>query len=393
MPEINVTFDSSTASVNSWDGASLKEVQPKGDVYSIAKASELAWVAAQVKAGNNFSGKTIRLLSNINLQNKLWTPIGDDEHRFDGIFDGQANTISNIYVEGATYAGLFGVTDTNSKIIKLGTKGACRIVNEAEVYGGTLAGVNHGIIDDCFNACRITVETNTEKIAAIGGLTGVNFRMISNCFNEGSVSATNSNAQLGGLTGVNHGLIEDCYNEGSLASQVAITNSTLTRVCNYAGGIASSVHGHSRNCYNEGAVEISLKAANTDYAELFAGGICGWNDGTLHDCYNLQEVKAAIDFASENEILTLNAYAGGINGWNAGTVEKCYNESKVHAKARLRPPGSLEEAYAGGIVGINHGKITNSRNTGSAYADASLSRNVHTHNISGQNEGSIIDSF
>ena len=350
MPEINVTFDSSTASVNSWDGASLKEVQPKGDVYSIAKASELAWVAAQVKAGNNFSGKTIRLLSNINLQNKLWTPIGDDEHRFDGIFDGQANTISNIYVEGATYAGLFGVTDTNSKIIKLGTKGACRIVNEAEVYGGTLAGVNHGIIDDCFNACRITVETNTEKIAAIGGLTGVNFRMISNCFNEGSVSATNSNAQLGGLTGVNHGLIEDCYNEGSLASQVAITNSTLTRVSNYAGGIAAIDHGHIRKCYNEGAVEISLKAANT-------------------------------------------AYAGGINGWNAGTVEKCYNESKVHAKARLRPPGSLEEAYAGGIVGINHGKITNSRNTGSAYADASLSRNVHTHNISGQNEGSIIDSF
>ena len=392
MPEINVTFNSSTTSIDTWDGFSVAEVRPKGDVYSVSKAAELAWIAGQVNSGNNFSGKIVRLMSNIDLNNKIWKPIGGGSERFNGLFDGQTNSVMNIRTENSAYAGLFGAVDTDGRIVKLGMKGTFVIAAASEVYGGSIAGVNYGTIEDCFNDCKILIEVKTEeeKSVSVGGITGVNFKMISNCFNDADVSSAWHSTQLGGLTGVNRGIIEECYNEGKIFSQVS-EKDLSARVSVYSGGIAGISHGFIGKCYNEGAVESSLSSANTDYAELFSGGISGWSDGNMNDCYNLKGVKAVIDVASEKEMLVMNSYAGGVSGWNAGIIDKCYNENEVRAVSKFSGSG-IEESYAGGVAGVNTGTVHKSRNMGKAYADSSTGI-ACTHSIAGNNEGSIIDSF
>lgn len=58
-----------------------------------------------VDAGNNFEGKTVKLATDIDLNKKLFNPIGggwayNDGNTFNGTFDGQNHTIYNIYVNG-----------------------------------------------------------------------------------------------------------------------------------------------------------------------------------------------------------------------------------------------------------------------------------------------------
>ena len=73
--------------LSSWDG-SVKEIVPDGNVYLVKEAAQLAWVAEEVNSGNNFSGKTIKLDTNISLMNISWLPIGDSSNGFSGTFDG-----------------------------------------------------------------------------------------------------------------------------------------------------------------------------------------------------------------------------------------------------------------------------------------------------------------
>ena len=104
----------------SWDGTSVSEPETDGsdaNVYYIKSAAELAWVAQQVNEGNEtFEGKTLRLMNDINLNEREWTPIGKvtsyPTKSFHGTFDGQGYTISNLKASddlpSYAAAGLFG---------------------------------------------------------------------------------------------------------------------------------------------------------------------------------------------------------------------------------------------------------------------------------------------
>lgn len=93
--------------------------------WTVTSAKELLWVAASVngtlglntksaETARNFKGETIVLSDDIDLENKLWTPIGTvlGESRytycFAGTFDGNGKTIRNLKVDHADCAGLFG---------------------------------------------------------------------------------------------------------------------------------------------------------------------------------------------------------------------------------------------------------------------------------------------
>ena len=106
-----------TTTINdyAWDGTELKQPKMMGDAYQIYIASELAWISAQNDAQNGFSGKTIEIKHDIDLNNKEWTPIGSIQSSnttpFKGKFEGNGYTISNVKITGTdNYVGLFGYT-------------------------------------------------------------------------------------------------------------------------------------------------------------------------------------------------------------------------------------------------------------------------------------------
>lgn len=82
--------------------------------YEISTAEQLAGLAQLVNGGTNFSGKTIKLTADIDLGDKEWTPIGNDENwelKFSGTFDGDGHTISGLNVLDTLFPGLFGYVD------------------------------------------------------------------------------------------------------------------------------------------------------------------------------------------------------------------------------------------------------------------------------------------
>jgi hypothetical protein len=91
--------------------------------YLILDAKGMFWFANEVNVSkNSFSGKTVKLANNIDVENAVWTPIGQTgATTFNGVFDGQDYTISNLNVNsdsqtGAHFSsGLFGWIETHTK--------------------------------------------------------------------------------------------------------------------------------------------------------------------------------------------------------------------------------------------------------------------------------------
>lgn len=99
-----------------WDTCSVCGYQDGN--YYIDTVADLERFREAVNADDDFSGKVVKLTADIDLENAAWTPIGATEadgthHFFQGTFDGQNNTISNLNVEDVKEdAGLFGYLGT-----------------------------------------------------------------------------------------------------------------------------------------------------------------------------------------------------------------------------------------------------------------------------------------
>ena len=94
----------------------------KDGEYLILNKTGLYSFANEVNVNKNaFTGKTVKLTADINLNNKAWTPVGQTgATTFNGVFDGQNHTISNLNVNseaqtGKHYSsGLFGWVESHT---------------------------------------------------------------------------------------------------------------------------------------------------------------------------------------------------------------------------------------------------------------------------------------
>ena len=126
-----------------WDGETVEEPESSGNFYYITNASELAWIAQEVNAGHydGFSGKTIMLMNDIDLNHKGWTPIGITGYSFQGTFNGNDKTIRNFELISAENdenenIGLFYILkNANIKNLQLDNI----LVNSASAIGGLMA--------------------------------------------------------------------------------------------------------------------------------------------------------------------------------------------------------------------------------------------------------------
>ena len=122
---------SSAFAAEPWDGTVGTLPEPVGNVYTITTPQELAAVAQAVNSGNSFEGKVIELASDINLNEKNWTPIGAGEvdakggniyYTFQGTFNGKGHKIIGLIADALDMnplpvgLGLFGCIQNNAEI-------------------------------------------------------------------------------------------------------------------------------------------------------------------------------------------------------------------------------------------------------------------------------------
>lgn len=170
--------------VTVWDGTSITAVTEVDGVYEISNAAELAWVAQQVNAGTTFAGKTVKLVNDINLGYKAWTPIGGlvtfPGISFHGTFDGNGKTISNLYASDNTVnhasAGLFGGLQ-DATVKDLTVKNA--IISSTHLAGVICGYVESSTISNC-KVSNVKVTSTVELLSSgnydngdkVGGIVG-----------------------------------------------------------------------------------------------------------------------------------------------------------------------------------------------------------------------------
>lgn len=192
---------------------------------------------------NSYTG--VKLMADIDLKNQPWTPIGQTSRScpFNGIFDGNGKTISNLYIDstGETEenfaSGLIGWSDDPDAVIKnLTISGA--VVKGAD-YTGVIAGYFSGTIEDC------TVKNAT---------------VIGSCNHDNDRCGNN----IGGLVGfvnkdpakANCGIIKNCEVENSNISgarNVGKMIGTLQNGATFTGNTANrvAVSANAANCTDE----------------------------------------------------------------------------------------------------------------------------------------------
>lgn len=189
-----------------WDGSTVTEVVPSGDLYTVTNAAELAWIASQDDA---FAGKTIVLNAHIDLNGKTWTPIGSAARPFAGTFKGKGHLIKGFsMINGTDGIGLFGHVGATGVIDSLGISGGA-IVADGVRRVGSIAGVCAGAINQCWNMSEIAVNGTV-----VGGLVGdlTSTGTITDCYQTGLIFGPADT--IGGLVGRNAGRVTRAYNAG-----------------------------------------------------------------------------------------------------------------------------------------------------------------------------------
>lgn len=207
--------------------------------FDINTEYQFAWIISLVNGENNqtpdnFSGKTINILADIDMDESIWVPIGTDAHPFKGTLKGNGHLIENMhsslvqdymgmlgYAEGATVQDVMALVEFDANSANMGSvAGAMKATTISNVeaagtitggsntvnMGGIVGDVQSGTIHSSFAVCDLEGTTGT----VLGGLVGTNGGDLYNSFANTTMTGA---TQMGGLVGENKANchVENCY--------------------------------------------------------------------------------------------------------------------------------------------------------------------------------------
>ena len=161
--------------------------------YIIKTPAQLAYLAKLTGSGENTKDLYYELADNLDLTEKLWTPIGDKDNAFKGHFDGNGFEIT-LNADGAYEAsGLFGYTD-GAQIKMLGIRGLSR--TSGDFSGGLIANAKDTTLENCYSAAYVSAQKYS------GGLIGYaqSGCRVTNCYSAGFSKAQNSGMLFGHIS-------------------------------------------------------------------------------------------------------------------------------------------------------------------------------------------------
>lgn len=254
------------------------------------------------------NGKTIEMGST------AFTPIGyyGTGSTFKGNIDGNGCTIKGLKVDlSIARAGFIGALSGGS-VKNLTIDSTSTIKSSASDAAGIVGYMTGGIVENCVNYA--TVSGGKQNGGVVANVNNDN-AIIRNCKNYGAVSGT---VLIGGIVGyLQKGTIQTCSNSGkATATGNAITLNSLTGA--YLGGIAGYANGNISNCYNEGEVTTGTSWGSSN----IVGGIAGYvvSGKTVAYCYNKGAVSGSNDIGG-----IVGNLAGGISA-----VLYCYHDGKIN---------------------------------------------------------------
>lgn len=170
--------------------------------YTVSNEEDVRTLATKVNNGNNFQGKTIYQICDIDLngsESNQWIPIGTSDNSFYGTYNGGLNKIENIYInytEGVQPQGFFGRNYGNISDV---------VINSGSIASnkrvGAVVGQSYGNIQRCINYINITLNSSNNWDSC-GGIVGSQMDGSAlELVNYGEISAitTGKDARIGGV--------------------------------------------------------------------------------------------------------------------------------------------------------------------------------------------------
>jgi len=415
----------------------------------ICMAWQLAYLAKQVNAGNNYAGKHFKLTADIDLGGLEWTPVGKagepvnifDEagdnnrsYQFCGLFHGNGHKITRLTItKGDDYSGLFGICGTGSHIENVhvvdayvrgrrqvgglvgelvdGSVSGCSVSGNIVALGecaGGIAGVNNGTITNSQSSAEIFCGSNST-----GGIAGVNgdrmMGVIDQCKVTGLVTGF---WNVGGLVGRNHGVISNSLAYGDVTGDewvgglVGWMDKGMISHCEASGNVKGfyDVGGLvGFNGYQHSTAQISNSSASgkvtgVGTGNLCIGGLAGYSGGIISDCHatgTVEGEESTGGLIGEHGGKTVNCYAsgdvtgcydtGGLVGFNGYPASNTLLEN-CYSSGKVT--GYKTRNYGtGGLAGYSGGTIVRCFSTGSTSGDETVGGLV------GEQEGTITNCY
>jgi hypothetical protein len=225
-----------------------------GSPYQITNLTDLCWIAFEpthwslcyVQTTDIDASETSTWYSDGSGGYFGWSPIGSNDTKFTGSYDGQNHKISNLYMNrpSLSNAGFMGHV-AGATISNLGIAN-CSIV--AQGYAGCLAGnVENSSTSSVINNCFATgIISGTGQV---GGLIGcMENSTLSSSYSRANVSGSGSSPEMiGGLIGAHYGTIINCYSTGSVT---APSSEFVGGLIGFTNGMAVKIN----KCYSTGSV-------------------------------------------------------------------------------------------------------------------------------------------
>jgi len=286
---------------------------------------------------------------------------GDVTDPFIGSLDGNNKTISDLWIERASYAGLFGAaagaTLKNINLSNVRIKGATGV--------GALCGWLDGSADTIYNC---TSSGNIFAGIVAGGLIGISLgNNVSSC-----ASSVNIHGLGGGdFCGVFGGLV-GAFDIGALSrSSASGSIDTTTEVDSaYCGGLV----GMSSVMYGGGGATIEGCSASGD---VFCGTAAGGLVGSMGLSFpgeprDTSEARGTIKDSNANGniagAMLSGGFAGVVAGENGASISNCYATGNV---------ASPDAAFIGGFIGANGDIFSENSGSGATISDCYSSGSVH----------------
>lgn len=277
------------------------EVQPEPEVVRINTVEDFVAFAEQCYLDSWSVGKWVVLEQDIDLSDVDFEMIPI----FAGTFDGGGHTILGFHSVGDGYVGgLFRYIAQSGTVKNLILRGNVEGTEEKECIG-SICGVNYGTIRNCNFVGSISGRDTVGGIAGTNGATG----FIVNCEIIGHVTGY---YMTGGIVGLNHGSVS---------------------WCNSYSGINDNSEWVEEDDEMGSGLLLGINTSDSDvefYSGVDTGGIAGYSDGTISNCFNYG--KVGYEHTGYN--------IGGIVGRQAGVVSFCINSGEVYGRKDV-----------GGIVG------------------------------------------
>ena len=332
-----------------------------------------------------------------------WTPIGNSDNMYQGTFDGNGKTISNLYINATSGdAGFFGyagngsiknITFDNAKVnstgnntgILAGYDGYCIIENiktleKCLVEGienvGGIAGSTIGNIINCENHAMVM------GASCVGGIVGYydgSYGSITSCANYGFV--TGSAANVGGMAGnfiASPGTIQNCANYGDITGTLNVGNLIGNALsCNL-----NNVLGTGNVTATSDTERAGLLVGHINNSSSTASGILAYNSSsklTINKTEQTDDAVKAIGLGSlnypdgKNEADVIKAFTA--EQLKSGEVAYLLNGSKSEGElvwyqkllgADAYPVLVAEEGNT-----VYHGSFTCCDGTASSYSNSS----------------------